>query len=125
MGSLASDTFSTFGVGVLCIVLSIMALSLFYKAIAWLTRTEPEGITFSVRGVLKKDGLVTIHTSYSEVFEQVRIVGAITHNDTTKIPYEIVGMVILEDVKKVRFIIKPSDIRKIVIEPENVSSSVT
>ena len=36
MSPTAIDTFSTFGVGILCIVLGIIALAVFFKVLNWL-----------------------------------------------------------------------------------------
>ena len=55
MGSSAIDTLSRFGVGILCVVLGIMVLALFFSALSWLNSRGAKPETISVRGILKKD----------------------------------------------------------------------
>lgn len=100
------------------IVAAVMALSLFYKGLSWITGEEkPE--TIAIRGVLKKDTLATVHVSGHEPFNKVRFIGFTnTQNSSGKLPWELNGMVILEDETKTRFFIRAKDIKLIIIPPD-------
>lgn len=47
----AIETFSTFGVGVLCAVLGIITLSVFFFVLSWLNTGGAKPETIAVRGV--------------------------------------------------------------------------
>lgn len=115
MSPKAIETFSTFGVGVLCAVLGIVALAAFFTALNWLSGgAKPEAM--AVRGVLKRDTWATVHTQGGETFERVRFVGFTnTESVKTHLPYDLNGMVILEDAEGKRFLIRAKAIRMIVI----------
>ena len=114
----AIETLSTFGVGILCIVLGIIVLAVFFKVLSWLVSqgTKPE--TMAVRGVLKKDTWATVHMQGEKAFERVRFIG-FTNTDSIKthLPYDLHGMVILEDQDGTRFLVRAKAIRMIVIAP--------
>jgi hypothetical protein len=118
MSAKAIETFSTFGVGILCAVLGIIALAIFFTLLSWLGNrgTKPE--TMAVRGVLKKDTWATVHMSGAETFERVRFVGfTSTESIKTRLPHDLNGMVILEDQEGRRFLVRAKAIRMIVIAP--------
>ena len=118
MSTQAIDTFSTVGVAVLCIVLGIIALAIFFKVSSWLEgrRAKPE--TMTIRGVLKKDSWAAVHMQGGKTFERVRFIG-FTHSEgiKTHLPYELNGMVILEDQQGKRFLVRAKAIQMIVIDP--------
>lgn len=125
MNSLAVDTFSTFGVGVLCIALAIMLLTLFYRVLAWISnpRGEPEPLT--VRGVLKEDTWATVYMTGTKTFERVRFLGYMSSESTKyHLPHELNGMVILEDEAGSRFLVRAKAIRMIVIAQESKGAGV-
>lgn len=120
MSRTAIETFSTFGVGILCIALGIMALALFFTALSWLGRRGAKPETMAVRGILKKDTWATVYTSGSERFERVRFIGFTnTESIKTHLPHDLNGMVILEDEENRRFLIRAKAIRMIVIDPDS------
>ncbi len=120
----AIETFSTIGVGVLCIALGIMALAVFFTALNWVSRLGAKPETMAVRGVLKKDTWATVHMTGSETFERVRFIGFTnTESIKTHLPYDLNGMVVLEDVEKRRFLVRAKAIRMIVIEPAEKGGS--
>jgi hypothetical protein len=114
----AIETFSTFGVGVLCAVLGIIALAAFFTVVGWLNTGGAKPETMAVRGVLKKDTWATVHMQGGETFERVRFVG-FTSNESFKtlLPMDLTGMVILEDADGRRFLVRAKAIRMIVIAP--------
>lgn len=118
MNPTALETFGTFGVGVLCLVLGIMALALFFRGLSWIGSRGmgPEGV--AVRGVLGKGTWATVHMSGAETFEQVRLIG-FTNTESIKnaLPHDLSGMVILEDRAGKRFLVRAKAIRMIVVEP--------
>lgn len=113
----AIETFSTFGVGILCAVLGIMALAIFFMLLNRLGGgAKPE--TMAVRGVLKKDTWATVHLQGGETFEQVRFIGfTSTESIKAQLPYDLNGMVILEDPDGKRYLVRAKAIRMIVIAP--------
>ena len=56
--------------------------------------------------------------SGGETFDRVRFIG-FTNTDSlkTRLPYELNGMVILEDERGCRFLVRAKAIRMIVVEP--------
>jgi len=114
----AIETFSTFGVGILCAVLGIIALAVFFTALNRLATGGAKPETMAVRGVLKKDTWATVHMSDAETFERVRFIGFTnTQSIKTHLPYDLNGMVILEDAEGRRFLVRAKAIRMIVIAP--------
>ena len=114
----AIKTLSTFGVGILCAVLGIVALALFFTALNRLATGGAKPETMAVRGVLKKDTWATVHMSGAETFERVRFIGFTnTESIKTHLPYDLNGMVILEDPEGRRFLVRAKAIRMIVIAP--------
>ena len=72
----------------------------------------------AVRGVLKKDTWVTVHMTGAETFERVRFIGFTnTESFKTHLPYDLNGMVILEDSEGRRYLVRAKAIRMIVIAP--------
>ena len=58
--------------------------------------------------------------SGSETFDRVRLIGFTnTESMKTHLPYELNGMVILEDERERRFLVRAKAIRMIVVEPES------
>ncbi|WP_435008637.1 hypothetical protein P12x_005847 [Tundrisphaera lichenicola] len=114
----AIETFSTFGVGILCIVLGIIALAIFFKTSSWLASRGAKPETLAIRGVLKEDTWATVHMQGGKPFERVRFLGfAEAGNIKTHLPYDLNGMVILEDQEGRRFLVRAKAIRMIVIAP--------
>ena len=118
MSQKAIETFSSFGVGVLCLALGIMALAVFFTVLSRLSSDGAKPETMAVRGILKKDTWATVHMSGSETFERVRFIGFTnTESIKTHLPYDLNGMVILEDQEGSRFLVRAKAIRMIVIAP--------
>ena len=111
------ETISIVGAIVLAISGGIVMLTLFFRGMSWLSGgAKPE--TIAVRGVLKKETLATIHMTGGKVFERVRFVG-FTNSETMKthLPYELNGMVILEDEQQHRYLVRAKNIQMIEIAP--------
>ena len=119
MNQSAIEMFSTLGVGVLCVVLGIMALAIFFMLMGRINSAGAKPETIAVRGILKKDTWATVHMSGAETFERVRFIGFTnTESMKTHLPYELNGMVILEDETGCRFLIRSKNIRMIVVASE-------
>ncbi|MFT5524290.1 MAG: hypothetical protein ACI9G1_004562 [Pirellulaceae bacterium] len=119
MNQTAIEVFSTFGIGVLCVVVGIMALAIFFTVLSRVSSGGARPDTISVRGVLKKDTWAKVHMSGAETFERVRFIGfTSTASMKTHLPFELNGMVILEDENRCRFLVRAKAIRMIVVEPE-------
>lgn len=126
MSQTAIDTFSTFGVGILCIVLGISALAIFFKLLNWLGGRGAKPDSLAVRGVLKKDTWATVHMQGGKTFERVRFIGFTNTEDTkTRLPYDLNGMVILEDSERKRYLVRAKAIHMIVITPPASEESAT
>lgn len=118
----AIEMFSTLGVGVLCVVLGVMALAIFFTVLSRINSGGAKPDTMSIRGVLKKTTWATVHMSGSETFDRVRFVGFTnTESIKTHLPYELNGMVILEDESGRRFMVRAKAIRMIVVEANSNS----
>lgn len=98
---------------------AIVVLTLFYRGLAWLSGDSRKAETVAIRGVLRKDTLADVHLGNGETFERVRFIG-FTNSEGVKthLPYELNGMVILEDEAKTRFLVRAKNIRMIVIAPD-------
>lgn len=119
MSRTAIETFSTFGVGILCLVLGIMVLTLFFNFADRIgEKQEPKPDRLGIRGVLTKDTWAKIHMSGGEDFESVRLIGFVnTQNLKVHLPHDLDGMIILEDREQVRYLVRPRAIQKIVVQP--------
>ena len=121
----AIEMFSTFGVAILCIVLGIISLSIFFTFLVRSDSAEAKPDTLAIRGILKKDTWVSIHTS-NETFKRVRFIGFTnTESFKTHIPYDLDGMVILEDPEQKRYLIRAKSIRLIEIAAEENSKNTS
>jgi hypothetical protein len=117
------ETIGIAGGVAVAVVGAIMVLTLFYRCVAWTTGgARPD--TIAVRGVLKKDTLATVHVAGSKPFERVRFIG-FTDSRTMKthLPFELNGMVILEDENKTRFLVRAKDIKMIIVSSSHESTS--
>jgi len=124
MSKTAIEMFSTFGVAILCIALGIMALAIFFTLLGRINKSGSKPETVAIRGILKKDTWATVHMAGSETFDRVRFIG-FTNTDSMKthLPYELNGMVILEDAEKRRFLVRAKSIRMIVVDPDQNGGS--
>lgn len=124
MSPTAIETFSTFGVGILCVVLGIMSLAIFFVTLNWARSGGAKPETIAIRGVLKKDTRATVHMQGAEKFDRVRFIGFTnTESIKTHLPHELNGMVIREDEQKRRFLVRAKAIRMIVIDPPAAASN--
>ena len=117
MNQTAIEMFSSVGVATLCLVLGIMALAIFFQVLSWFKESGEKPNTIAVRGLLTKDTWATVYMSGSETFERVKFVGFTnTASLKTQLPYELNGMVILEDPDGCQFLVRAKAIRMIAIE---------
>lgn len=104
----------------LAFVVAIMILTLFYKGLAWLSGTGAAPESLAVRGVLKKDTWATVLLSGGQTFDRVRFLG---YTDATvskaHLPFDLSGMVILEDEQQKRYLIRAKSIHMITIPPDS------
>lgn len=112
------DTLSSVGGVVTAMVGGVVVLTLFYRGLAWLSADGEKPNTIALRGVLKRDTLATIHLAGGQKFERVRFVG-FTNSEALKthLPFELNGMVILEDEQKQRYLVRAKNIQMIVVAP--------
>ncbi len=105
------------GIGV-AVVASVVLLTLFYRGMSWIAGGgKPDPL--AVRGILKKNTLATVHVTGQKPFERVRVLG-FTNSQTLKthLPWELEGMVILEDESKTRYMVRAKNIELIIVPPE-------
>jgi hypothetical protein len=102
------------------IVLAIMVLTIFFKAVAWVTRSSSADTTrIKFRGILDDKTRATVHLSTGTSFEDVRFIG-FTDPGSIKghFPFELQGMVILELPDGRRVMIQAKLIRMIEVPPQ-------
>ena len=68
--------------------------------------------------MLRKNTLVTVHLEDGKVFERVRLLGFSSAAGKGRLPFELNGMMILEDESKTRFLVPAKSIRMVEIPPE-------
>ena len=112
------ETISIAGGIAAAIVAAVILLTLFYRGLSWITGGGKPS-TFAVQGVLKSNTLATVHAAGHKPFERVRFIG-FTNSQTMKtlFPWELNGMVILEDETKTRFLVRAKDIKMIIVPPD-------
>ncbi|MEX1229129.1 MAG: hypothetical protein WEB58_02740 [Planctomycetaceae bacterium] len=119
------ETVSVAGGIAAAVVGVVIVLTLFYRILYWMTDAGAKPDTISIRGVLSKETYATVYLGGNEQFDRVRFVG-FTNSETLKthLPYELNGMVILEDEQQRRFLVRAKSIRMIVVPPETGSDAV-
>lgn len=96
---------------------AVVLLTLFYRGLSWITGGEKPD-TIAVRGVLKKNTLATVYVAGRKPFERVRFLGFTdSQSMKTHLPWELNGMVILEDEAQTRFLVRAKDIKMIIVPP--------
>ncbi len=118
------DTISVVGGIALVIVLAVVTLTLFFHGAARLARGGSRHDDIPVRKILTTDTLATVHVGGGRTFERVRLLGY-TRPDGIKSPwpYELGGMVILEDEQQQRVFVRAKNIQMIVVAPGVEGSS--
>lgn len=117
------ETLSIAGGIAIVIVATVILLTLFFRGLSWLTGGEkPDSV--AVRGVLKRNTVATVHVAGHKPFERVRFIG-FTNSQSVKthLPWELNGMVILEDESRTRFLVRAKDIKMIVVPSDGKSDS--
>jgi hypothetical protein len=115
------ETAGAVGGAALVIVATIIFMTLFFKAVSWLSREGAKPETLAVRGVIGKNVLVTVNTVGGQSFDRVRFVGFTRSEDIkAHMPYELNGMVILEDEERQRYMVRARDIKMIIVPPNTV-----
>lgn len=115
------ETVSVAGGIAAAIVGAVIILTLFYRGLTWLTKgAKPDPL--EVAGILKKNTLANVHVAGHKPFERVRFLGY-TNSESMKthLPWELNGMVILEDESQARFLVRAKDIKMIEIPSEGES----
>lgn len=120
MNNLVIETVSTIGVAVGCIVIGIIALALFFYLASWLTSTATNRSslnTFSIDGLIQNDTLITVRLEGGETYSQVRMVGEINFDAARSyVPFELHGMIVLEDRQGAKIIVRAKSIQTIFID---------
>lgn len=107
-------------------MLGVIALAIFFKVLNWLGGRGAKPESLAVRGVLKKDTWATVYMQGGKTFERVRFIGFTnTENMKTHLPYDLNGMVILEDSEGNRYLVRAKAIRMIVIAPPASEENAT
>lgn len=113
------ETISVAGALALAVIGTVIVLTLFYRALNWLSGDSLKAENLSVHGVFKKDTLVTVELSGKEVYERVYFRGYLKSGATKNyIPWELNEMIVLEDEQRQKIMIRAKHIRKIIIPPE-------
>jgi len=115
-----TETLAAFGAVAIVLVSVIVLLTLFFRALAWISSRGIKPESVSVRGVLSKNTLANVHLAGGRTLQRVRFLG-FTNSASVKnhLPYELHGMIILEDEKEMRTMVRAIDIRMIVVIQDN------
>lgn len=110
------ETISVAGGVAAAFVFSIMALALFFHVLAWMTGKGQRPDSLAIRGILKKETMATVEMEDGKKFERVRFLGY-TNAQSIKnaLPFELNGLVILDDEPGNRYLVRAKDIRMITI----------
>ena len=101
-------------------VLAIMALAIFFQLLGWITRGfTAKSSRIAIKGILDQKTPATVHLMNGTSFENVRLIGFTTESGSVKehFPFELRGMVILEDPGGRRILIQAKQIRMIEVPP--------
>ena len=113
------EALSVVGGIVIPIVAGIVVLSLYFRVQRRLSGENINPETLSIRGVLSKKTFAAVHLVGGQTFDRVRLVGFISSQGAkSHLPYELHGMVILEDEQNQRYVVRAKDIKMIVVGPE-------
>ena len=80
-------------------VLAIIVLTLFFQFMGWIARgATAKSRNIAIKGILDQKTPATVHLMNGTTFENVRLIG-FTDSSSVKgpFPYELMGMLILED----------------------------
>lgn len=117
------ETIAICGALALTFSMTVIVLALFFKALSRWSRPSPAD-ALVVRGVLHKGTLATVEMSGSTVYERVRLMGILDAGSAKgPLPWELNGMVILEEENGTRVLVRAKDIRRIVIPRETGSNA--
>lgn len=113
------ETLSIAGGIILAVVVAVMVLTLFFRGLSCMSGAGARPEQVAVRGILTKDTLATVQMAGGATYERVRIVG-FTKAETCKehLPFELNGMVILEDEQRQRYLVRAKNIQLITIAPD-------
>lgn len=107
---------------VLPIVGGIILLSLWFKVSQWFFGEGKKPGDISIRGVLGKNTFAAVHMAGGPTFDRVRLTGFLSvQNMKTHLPFQLDGMVILEDEQGQRHIVRAKNIKMIVVPPEQAA----
>lgn len=112
------ETLSVTGGVATAIVAAIVVVTLFIRCLTWMSGAggDPQAIAFG--GIVGPHQVATVQLVGGEKLERVCIVGYTSPSfGKGSVPYELDGMVILEDDRKTRFLVRAKNIKMIVVAP--------
>jgi hypothetical protein len=110
------ETISVVGAVGIVFTAVIVTLVVFFRGISWITGKKPENL--SIRGVIAKTTVVTVHMVGDKSFEKVQFVGFTSaQGSKAHLPWGLEGMVILENEEHQRYLVRAKDIKMIVVPP--------
>lgn len=101
---------------VLAISIGIMVLSVFFWLLAKIdNKLRKPANLLHVKGILDKGQRINIHFNRSQTMMNVRFAGIISEKQAEKggLPYQLVGMMVVEDAEQKRFLVKADTIRMV------------
>jgi len=91
-----------------------MILALFFTALGMLKRKISSSPILKVKGFLNESKKVNLHLNRGQSFKDVYFIGVVDqHQAKENLPYQFVGMIIIEDLEKKRTMIRAETIRMI------------
>lgn len=111
-------TLSTVGVSVLCIVLGIISLSIFYGLWSWISANKSGVSHLAIDEFLDEDDLVTVHFYGGECLENIRLY-EFTKGENHYVPNELGDMILIRDNDNRKLIVRARSIRMITVNPQS------
>jgi hypothetical protein len=105
--------YETLGI-IVAICIGIMILAVFFTTLSMIKRKFSKSPILKVEGFLNESKKVNLHLNRGHILKEVYFVGVVDHDQAKdNLPYQFVGMVVIEDSEKKRSMIKAETIRMI------------
>ena len=105
--------YETLGI-IVAICIGIMILALFFTVLNAMKRKFSKPSVLKIEGFLNESKKVNLHMNRGQILKGVTFIGMVDHEQTKdNLPYQFVGMIIIENSENKRSMIKAETIRMI------------